>query len=274
LKKSGSTLFKMIIVKIGGGEKINIGNITKDISKINDDVVVIHGGNYLMDSYGKKLGIEKKYLESPTGLKSRYTTEEVIDLMLLTYAGLANKKIVASLQKSGVNALGLSGLDGKMITGKKHDSLLALIDGKKTIIKDDLTGSVKDINADLLKTLLELGIVPVVTPPVMTGEGEVINVDGDKIAAAIAKELKAEKLIFLIEAPGVMKDLADEKSLIKKIEQKDLDKILESAQGRMKRKIMEIKKLLESGIKEVVVSDGRIENPLTTALKGGGTHAC
>lgn len=264
----------MIVIKIGGGEKINIKNIAEDLKNLKDDIVIVHGGNFLMDEYSKKLGIEKKYLESPKGLKSRYTTGEVIDLMYLTYCGLANKRIVSELQKNGINAIGLSGVDGKIITGKKHDSLLSVVDGKKKVIKDDLTGSVKEVNAELLKNLLELDLVPVVTPPVITEEGVVINVDGDKITAAIAKALSADKLIFFIEAPGIMKDISDDASLVKEISKENFETLSANAEGRMKRKIMEVGKLLETGIKEVIVSDGRIKNPVTFALNGGGTHAC
>lgn len=263
----------MIVIKIGGGKNINIANIAEDLKNLKDDVVIVHGGNFLLDEYSKKLGIEKKYLESPNGLRSRYTTDEVIDLMYLTYCGLANKKIVAELQKNDINAIGLSGIDGKIITGKKHDSLLSIVDGKKKVVKDDLTGSVKEVNTRLLKELLGLGLLPVITPPVITEEGLVINVDGDKITAAIAKELTADKIIFLIEAPGIMKDISDENSLVKEITKDDFEKLSASSEGRMKRKIMEIGKLLGTGVKEVIVSDGRIKNPVTFALSGGGTYA-
>lgn len=263
----------MIVIKIGGGEKINIENIAKDLATLKDDVVLVHGGNFYLDSYSQKLGIEKKFLESPTGLKSRHTTQEVIELMYMTYAGLANKKIVTALQKYGVNAIGLSGIDGKLIVGKKHDSLLAIVDGKKKVINDDLTGSVKEVNVELIESLLKSGLLPVITPPVITDEKVVINVDGDKIAAAIAKALNADKLIFFIEAPGVMGDLSDKNSLIKKAVKDDLKEMANTVEGRMKRKVIEIVKLLEMGIKEIIIADGRIENPLSDALNGGGTHA-
>lgn len=263
----------MIVIKIGGGEKINIENIAKDLVNLKkDNVIIVHGGNFYLDYYSKKLGIGKHYLESPTGLKSRHTTPKVIDLMYLTYAGLANKKIVASLQKYAINAIGLSGLDGKLITGKKHDSLLVIENGKKKIIKDDLTGSVKEINLELLKALLELNLVPVITPPVLSEGGEVINVDGDKITVKIAVGFKAKVVIFLIEAEGILKDLKAENSIIKEVTKENLQDIKLQVSGRMKRKIAECIKLLDEGVEKIIISDGRIKNPLTNALKGGGTH--
>jgi len=266
----------MLVIKIGGGEKINIENIAKDLAshlpggRLN--CVLIHGGNFYLDNYSKKLGAEKKFLESPNGLKSRYTTPEIIELMYLTYCGLANKKIVEALQKKGINAVGLSGIDGKLIIGKKHESLLVVEEGKKKIIKDDLTGSVKEINLQLLKNLLKLNLVPVITPPVLTDEGEVINVDGDKITAKIATELKAKTVIFLIEEEGILKDLKDESSTIKAISKEDLEDIKAQVSGRMKRKIAECIKLLDKGVEKIIIADGRVKNPITSALNGGGTH--
>src|SRR4051812_24690305 len=112
----------MIIIKIGGGKNINTQNIAADIKNTNGQVVIVHGGNFYLDDIGQKLGYNKKMLTLPNGITSRYTTKEVIDLMYLTYAGLMNKKIVESLQKVGVNAIGLSGIDGKLIRGKKHQA--------------------------------------------------------------------------------------------------------------------------------------------------------
>jgi len=262
----------MIVIKIGGGKNINIDNITKDLAALKEQVVIVHGGNFYLDEFAKKLGIEKKMLTSPAGLQSRYTTPEVIELIYLTYAGLANKKIVAGLQKGGINAFGLSGLDGKLITGKKHESLLVIENGKKRIIKNDLTGSVKEINTKLLKHLLNLGLIPVISPPVITDDGLVINVDGDKITSKIAQALQTEILIFLIEAPGILINIKDEKSLVKKTSSQGLEELILQVEGRMKRKLMEIKKLIDCGVKKIIVADGRIKNPITNALNGGGTH--
>jgi len=262
----------MLVIKIGGGENINIENIAEDLAQIKDEFILVHGGNFYLDDLSKKLGIEKKMLESPTGVKSRYTNKEVIELMYLTYAGLANKKIVEVLQKNGVNAIGLSGIDGKLITGKKHQSLMVIEDGKKKIIRDDLTGSIKGINLDLVKNLLKLNLVPVITPPVLTEDGEVINVDGDKITAKIATDFKAETVVFLIEAAGILKDLQDKNSIVKTVTKENLEEIRSQVTGRMKRKIAECIKLLDEGIGKIIIADGRVQNPISSALKGGGTH--
>jgi acetylglutamate/LysW-gamma-L-alpha-aminoadipate kinase len=194
--------------------------------------------------------------------------------MYLTYAGLANKKIVEVMQKAGLNAVGLSGIDGKLIIGKKHPALLAVVDGKKKVIKDDLTGSVEGINTDFLKHLLSKDMVPVITPPIITTDGEVINADGDKVAAKVAADLKAKLLIFLIEAPGLLTDFQDKNSAISEVNKSNLEKLLPLISGRMKRKLLECIKLLDSGIEKIIIADGTIKLPITNALKGGGTHVC
>lgn len=262
----------MIVIKIGGGKSINIENIASDLASQNEVGVVVHGGNYYLDEYGKKLGIEKKTITSPTGLVSRYTDKGVIELMYLTYAGLANKRIVSLMQRVGLNAIGLSGVDGKLVIGKKHPALLAIENGKKRVIKDDLTGFVQSINKDFLKYLLSKNMVPVITPPVITTDGKVINVDGDKIAAKIATDLKAKLLIFLIEAPGLLTDLKNKDSVITKVNKADLKELLPLISGRMKRKLLECIKLLDSGIQKIIIADGTVESPITNALKGAGTH--
>ena len=262
----------MIVIKVGGGKSINIENIASDLAKQKEMTILVHGGNFYMDQYGKKLGIEKKMLTSPTGLTSRYTNKQVIELMYLTYAGLMNKQIVEALQTKNSNAIGLSGIDAKLVVGKKHPALVAVEDGKKKIVKDDLTGSVQSINIKFLKYLIKSGIIPVITPPILTDEAEVINVDGDKIASQIATHLKTRVVIFLIEAPGILKDLNNIDSVIPKVNKAKLEQLLPIVSGRMKRKLLECMKLLDAGIEKIIIADGRVKKPITNALKGVGTH--
>ncbi|HSW48284.1 MAG TPA: [LysW]-aminoadipate kinase [Candidatus Saccharimonadales bacterium] len=262
----------MIVIKIGGGKEINLNSISLDVSTLKDKLIIVHGGNYYLDKYSRDLGIEKKMLNLPSGLQSRYTTEATIDLMYMTYAGLANKKIVSGLIKHNINAIGLSGIDGKLIIGKRHPALISQEGDKKIVVKDDLTGSIESVNLELLNSLLESGLTPVITPPVITPDGEVINVDGDKIAAKIAIELKAKTLIFLIEAAGIMTDLDDPGSLIKEVTRANLEQLLAVVKGRMKRKLMECIKLIDLGIERIIISDGRVESPISSALGGAGTQ--
>lgn len=262
----------MIIIKIGGGKKINLDYIVEDLKNIKDSFIIVHGGNYVLDEYLKKTGIEKKILKSPDGQVSRFTNQEIIDSMFMTYAGYMNKTIVMKCQKAGINAIGFSGVDGRLITGLRHDAVVTIDKGKKKIIRDDLTGVVESVNTRLLLDLLDRSLIPVISPPVITDDNLAINVDGDKIALKIASALNASELIFLIEAPGMLKNADDETSLLKTIKKNEIDKFLTNAKGRMKKKLLSCKWALNQGIKQVHIADGRVKNPVTyTLYKKKGT---
>lgn len=256
----------MLVIKIGGGETINIDAIIKDLKTLTDPYVIIHGGNFMMDTIVEKFGIENVMLTSQNGQKSRYTDQKIIDCMLLAYSGYMNKTIVFKCQKEGINAIGLSGLDGKLILGTRHKAFLAMQNGVKKIVRDDMTGTVEKVNVPLVKSLIKNGYIPVITPPVMTFNNEIINVDGDKIAFHVATALKAKTLLFFIEKEGFLKDMNIKKSLITNIKKENIDSLLIHAQGRMKKKLLVAKWALSDGVKKVYISDGRIQNPIKVAL--------
>jgi acetylglutamate/LysW-gamma-L-alpha-aminoadipate kinase len=119
--------------------------------------------------------------------------------------------------------------------------------------------------------LLENNFSPVICPPAITADGEIINVDGDRVASILAIELKAKKLVFLTGAPGFLKNPDDEKSLISHIDKTEIEKYFEFAKGRMRKKILAIKEAIEGGVEEIYIGDGRIKNPITKVLQGKGT---
>ena len=110
----------MLLIKIGGGDTINLDGIARDLSTIEGPKVVVHGANALRDRLAERLGVEKRTLTSVSGYTSVYSDRELIDVMLMAYAGLRNKRIVESLQGHGVNAVGLTGLDGAMVRGMRN----------------------------------------------------------------------------------------------------------------------------------------------------------
>ena len=111
----------MIILKIGGGESINLKGIISDISELKEKVIIVHGANALRDKLGDEMNKPKKILESPSGYSSVFSDETEIDLKMMAYAGLQNKRIVELCQQNGINAVGLSGIDGKAIQGVEVD---------------------------------------------------------------------------------------------------------------------------------------------------------
>lgn len=263
----------MLIIKVGGGKTINWNYIAVDLKKIikHEEVVIVHGANAIRDELALKLGHPTKTITSPSGMSSVYTDKESIDIFLMSYAGLVNKKIVALLQKNGSNAVGLSGIDGKLWEGKRKEHVLSVENGKTKLIKDNLTGRIETINTELIGLLLKNNYTPVVCPPAITNKGEIINTDGDLATVQMAKSLNAKKIIFLFESPGLLKKYPDEKTVIKKIDKNKIDEYISFAEGRMKKKMLAVKKAFEFGVNAIYFGDGRIKNPITNCLKGSGT---
>jgi acetylglutamate/LysW-gamma-L-alpha-aminoadipate kinase len=189
----------------------------------------------------------------------------------MVYCGQMNKGLVEKLQVRGVNAIGLSGLDGRIWQGPRKGAIKVIQNGRKRVIRDDYTGKVEQVNAALLDTLLEAGMLPVLTPPAVSYEGEAINVDGDRAAAATAVAMRAEVLLILSNVPGLLERFPDESSLIRYIPKNEIDQFMHVAEDRMKKKVMGAQEALEQGIERIVFADGRVEQPVRKALAGQGT---
>ncbi|TET50005.1 MAG: hypothetical protein E3J64_08715 [Anaerolineales bacterium] len=140
------------------------------------------------------------------------------------------------------------------------------------MLRGEYSGKIEKVNADLLRMLLAAGYMPVVAPVAISYESEGLNVDGDRAAAAIGAALKADKVIILTNVPGILRDVKDEASLIDRIPLAKAEDVLEQyAQGRMKRKVLGALEALRGGVGQVVIADGRAEEPVRRALSGKGT---
>lgn len=263
----------MLIVKAGGGKHINWDYIAQDIASLTkkEKVVVVHGASVKRDEIAKKLDHPTKTITSPSGISSVYTDKQALEIFLMVYAGLVNKQIVASLQKRGVNAVGLSGVDGRLWEGKQKPHTVIKENGKTKLLKNNLTGRVEKINKKLIQMLIGHGFVPVICPPAISFDGEIINTDNDVAVAVMAADFTVEKLVVLFEAPGLLRDIKNEKSIIHKIKKEKLDEYMHFAKGRMKKKILGAQKACLSGVKVIYWGDGRIKNPISNALQGKGT---
>jgi len=264
----------MLILKLGGGAQIDLQKFCEDLAVLarKKKIILVHGGNFEFDQIAEKLGHKSRHVKNVDGQSSRYTDRKTLEILEMVYCGKINKAIVENLQKIGVNAVGLSAMDGRIAEGVRQAKLRITENGKQKILHGDCTGSLKKINRKLLDLLLENNFLPVLTPPAFADDGSAINVDGDKLASLIAQEFQAEKLIFFSETPGLLKDLKDEKSLIVKIPKNEIDNFAEFAQARMKKKILSAKRALENSVKEIIFADGRVDQPITKALAGEGTH--
>jgi acetylglutamate/LysW-gamma-L-alpha-aminoadipate kinase len=194
-----------------------------------------------------------------------------MDIFAMVYAGKMNVRIVERLQMRGVNALGLTGLDGRLFEGARKTAVRSVENGKQVLVRDDMTGKVEKVNTALITLLMEHGYTPVLTPPASSYDGEAINVDGDRAAAMVASSLGAEQLIILSNVPGLLKRFPDEASLISKLRFDELEEALTFAEGRMKKKVLGASEALKAGVTKVVFADARLAHPIKRALEGRGT---
>ena len=260
----------MLLIKIGGGDTINLDGIARDLSTIEGPKVVVHGANALRDRLAERLGVEKRTLTSVSGYTSVYSDRELIDVMLMAYAGLRNKRIVESLQGHGVNAVGLTGLDGAMVRGMRNKGI-RVREGGRTLIKRDFSGKPVAVNRKLLGLLLDNEFTPVLTVPIIDERNAAVNSENDDIVTVLAAALAPELVVQLIEAPGFLEDENDPASVVASISRAGLATLEREATGRMKRKLLAIRRLVESGSAKVVIGDGRSETPVADVRAGKGT---
>ncbi len=264
----------IIVVKLGGTEGVDFSAICTDaveLLKQGKQLVLVHGGSSEANALGEAVGIPPKMITSPSGYTSRYTDRKTLEIFLMAVNGKVNSLLTEQLQMLGINAFGLSGLDGKLIQATRKDSIQSIENGKRKIIRDDYTGKIESVNSELLKMLIDAGFLPVIAPVAVSEKGEALNVDADRAAAMVASALKAETLILLTAVPGLMKNFPDESTLIRQLTQSQLAAASESAQGRMKKKVLGAEEALKGGVTRVIIADGRIQNPITNALEGNGT---
>ena len=184
----------LIVLKIGGSVAGEDAAALDAIASLNDgghSLVVVHGGGPLVGEWATKLGHETEFVR---GL--RVTDEPTRDIALAVLGGLANARLVAALTGRGVPAVGLTGIDGGMLRAQREDTQLGLV------------GNIRRVDSALLEELVEAGRVPVVAPaafeePAGEGAPEILNVNGDSAAGAIAASLGARLLVFVTDVPGV-----------------------------------------------------------------------
>jgi acetylglutamate/LysW-gamma-L-alpha-aminoadipate kinase len=263
-----------IVVKLGGTEGVDFSAICQDVVALlagEHRIVLVHGGSAEANRLGEDVGFPPRFVTSPSGFTSRYTDRKTLEIFAMAVNGKVNTLLVEQLQGLGVNAFGLSGIDGRLMQAKRKAAIRIVENGKRKILRDDYTGKIEQVNASLLQTLLAGGCTPVVAPMALSEKGEALNVDADRAAAMVAAALKADTLLLLTAVPGLLKAFPDESSLIKTLSGSQLDSALEIAQGRMKKKVLGSQEALLGGVGQVIIADGRVENPISNALAGNGT---
>jgi acetylglutamate/LysW-gamma-L-alpha-aminoadipate kinase len=264
----------MIVVKVGGGKGIPLEAVCQDVQMLvqqGERLILVHGASHETNVLSTALGKPPRFVTSVSGVESRYTDRETLEIFTMAYVGKMNKLFVERLQQLGVNAVGLCGVDGRSMEGERKTAIKVVENGKRKVLRDDFTGRVEQINTALLTLLLDHGYTPVLCPPAISYASDIINVDGDRAAAVLAIAFKAATLVILSNVPGLLRDVNDPSSLIPRLTKAHLRSAMEVAQGRMKKKIMGATEALEGGVRRIILGDARLEHPIQQALQGRGT---
>lgn len=261
----------VLVLKIGGSVR-DPEPLLQDMAETvgaGERVVLVHGASRDLNDLSTRLGHPPRMVESGRGDVTRFTDSTTMDHFLMAYAGLANKRIVERLRQLGVNAVGLSGLDGGIVRGRRRADLRVVEDGRARVLHDNFVGSIESVDESLLNGLLERGYVPVLTPPIAAEDGTAINVDGDRLAAEVAIALRATALIIFADTPGILRDPTDDTTLVASVTADALDDL--GLSGRVRPKLQATLRAAEHGVRTVRIADGRIEHPVLRAIGGNGT---
>ncbi len=256
----------MITIKIGGSVVDNLHSTTiSDIKKVveSEGVILVHGGGKEVTKVSEQLGKEPKFVVSPSGIKSRYTDQETAEIFTMVMSGRINKTIVRLLQKNGVNAIGLSGVDAKVLQAERKKKLIIVNEkGRKQAIDGGYTGKITEVNTKFVKSLLEQGYTPVISPIAISEEYDFLNVDGDRAAAYVAGKVQADKVLFITNVDGL---LMDEK-LVTDLTLAEAKEIRPKVGFGMEKKILAATEALDMGVKEALIANGQKENPISAAI--------
>ncbi|MBR3003803.1 MAG: acetylglutamate kinase [Lachnospiraceae bacterium] len=254
-----------IVIKYGGNAMVSEElkqEVMEDIVLlwlIGIKVVLMHGGGPDINEMMDKLGMEPKFID---GL--RVTDEDTISVVQMVLAGKVNKTLVNLIEKHGGNAMGISGMDGRLIEADFKDEKLGYV------------GEIKKINIAPVTDLLEKGYIPVISTIGCDKEGNVYNINGDTAAAHIAGSLKAKRFIAMTDIAGLLKDKDDPTTLISEISTDQIPELLADGtiSGGMIPKVKCCVDAINMGVDKVIIMDGRVHHSILMELltdEGAGT---
>ncbi len=239
---------KLTLIKVGGKiveEEATLHSLLRDFAAIEGYKVLVHGGGRSATKLAEKLGIESQMVNG-----RRITDANTLQVVTMVYGGLVNKNIVAGLQALDVNALGLTGADMNLIRSDKRPV------GE---IDYGYVGDVKEVNADLLASLIRQGIVPVLAPLTHDKQGHILNTNADTIAGETAKALARHfdvTLVFCFEKKGVLMDENDDESVIPELDRTAFARYVQEGiiQGGMIPKLENAYQAIDAGVDQVIIT--------------------
>jgi acetylglutamate kinase len=270
---------KVFVVKLSGKvteDHDHLASLAQEITlchQVGIQVAVVHGGGKQLSTIAERLGIAQKIVNG-----RRVTDADTLEIAKMVFAGQINTDIVSALRSSGAETVGLSGVDGNIIHARRREiqSVLNQETGEVETIDFGHVGDIVDINARLVRLLLDSGYIPVISSLGADEQGNVYNINADTIAGEIAAHLQAEKLISLTDVDGILKDLNDPDSRISRLtvdEAESLvrDKVVSSG---MLPKIAAIAHLIRRGVRSAHIINGSRRNALLYEVftdEGAGT---
>jgi len=244
-----------VVIKVGGRALERDGasvELAEALRALRDPVVLVHGGGAEVSAWSRRLGLSPSFVDG-----RRVTDGETLEVAVAVLAGLANKRLVATLRSAGVDAIGLAALDGGVVDTRFHPQSNAL----------GAVGAVAEVSPALLDTLLSQGRVPVLAS-IGACEGCLLNLNADDLAAALAVALRARALVLLSDVPGVVLD----GSVAARLSAEDAAAALAGPEvaGGMRPKLEAARFALESGVPTVHLADWSGPKTLAALLDGVG----
>jgi acetylglutamate/LysW-gamma-L-alpha-aminoadipate kinase len=262
-----------LVVKLGGKVLSRAEAVVRDA--LNQarhlgvkGVILVHGGGRIVDDYLRRMGIEPRYVVSPSGIRSRYTDRRVLEVYTMVMAGMLAKTITARLVSQGVKAVSVAGSDCGLLLARRKERLVIINErGRPQVVDGGYTGSIESVNTECLSTLLEAFDVVVVSPLAVSRRGELLNVDGDQVAMAIALAVKAPYLISLTDVEGVVVN----GELVKRLTPEEAEELAKKVGPGMNRKLVMLARAVRGGVRRAVIASALREEPVAHAIKGYGT---
>jgi acetylglutamate kinase len=270
---------KTFVVKFSGKvteNKDNLASLAEELALLHQvgiRVCVIHGGGKQLTELAQKLGVVQTVIEG-----RRVTDDDTLDLAKMIFRGKINTEILAQFRRRGVSAVGLSGIDGGVVTAVKRPpkDVLNKETGETKIVDFGHVGDVVKTDASLINTLLDSGYLPIISSLGADDDGRIFNINADTIAAEIAVQLGAEKLILLSDVNGIYLDPENEDTKLSRITTADARHMIDSgrATGGMIPKLENLIFLLERGVGSAHVISGTKRNAVLAEVftdEGTGT---
>src|SRR5438067_3413271 len=236
-------------------------------------ICVIHGGGKQLSGLAEKMGVEQTIIEG-----RRVTDDETLEMAKMIFAGKINTDILAALRHRGIHAVGLSGIDGNIVHAERRPpkEIVDRATGESAQIDFGHVGDILEIDARLLTVLLDHDYLPVVSSLGADAEGKVFNINADTIAAEIAIQLKAEKLVLLSDVDGIYLQAGEPQTKLSRLSADEAEQLINdgSATGGMIPKLQNIIELLRRGVKSAHIINGNSRNSLLAEVftnEGTGT---